>query len=357
MHNVINIPATVDNNNNNNNNNNKAAHHRARWAALGAAVAVSLGAGGLSIASATAPEGASAYVPVTPCRLVDTRPGAGQVGAQVGAVPADTAITVTGRGAVPGTCSGVVPDTATGLQLNVTAVNATQATFLTLYPQGAQRPVASNVNVDSPAATPNAAAVTLNAANGQFDIYNRFGSTDVVIDIAGFYTDHQHDGDDIINSSLTRVDIADEPGLASNSAPNPNPIGILDTLVSVDLHAPASGHVTVSASAVLDFPNDATTDQVSCLIGDGTNNVAATLEQIVTEPAPGADQSIQITRSFPVAAAGEQTYSMVCGTPFGDAIASQAFITATYVPTWRGDIQIAPFPVGPIGPIIVDPGL
>ncbi|HWL45623.1 MAG TPA: hypothetical protein VNQ73_21965 [Ilumatobacter sp.] len=183
--------------------------HRARWAAIGAAVAVSLGAGGLGIANAVTPDGATAYVPITPCRLVDTRPGDAQVGAQVGPVAADTAITVLGRGAVAGTCAGVVPDTATGLQLNVTAVDATQATFLTLYPEGAERPTASNVNVSGPAATPNAAAVTLNAANGQFHVFNRFGTTNVVIDIAGFYTEHQHTGDDIVDGSLTGADIED----------------------------------------------------------------------------------------------------------------------------------------------------
>ena len=45
--------------------------HRARWAAIGAAVAVSLGAGGLGIVQATEPDGATAYVPIEPCRLVE----------------------------------------------------------------------------------------------------------------------------------------------------------------------------------------------------------------------------------------------------------------------------------------------
>jgi hypothetical protein len=93
------------------------------------------------------------------------------------------------------------------------------------------------------------------------------------------------------------------------------------------------------------------------VISDASGNPITGLEQIVTEPAPGASQSIQITRSLPVAAAGEVTYSLICGTPVGDAIASQAFITATYIPTWRGDVTLSPLPVGPIGPIIVDPGV
>lgn len=331
-----------------------SGHHRARWAAFGAAVAVSLGAGGLGIASATSPDGASAYTPISPCRLADTRPDS-NVGPHSAPLGAEQAYTFDAWGDVPGDCN--LPTGTTGLQLNVTAVGATQLTNLRFYPTGQPTPTVSNLN-PSPGAppTPNAVAVTLNATDGKFDVFNKFGSVDVVIDVAGYYGDHQHDGDDIINSSLTRVDIADEPGLASNSAPNPNPIGAIDALVAVDLHAPASGHVTVSASAVLDFPNNASVDQVSCLIADGSGNVAATLEQIVTEPAEGRSQSLQMTRSFPVSAAGEVTYTVICGTPLGDATASQAFITATYIPTWRGDIEVAPFPVGDL-PIIVDPGI
>ena len=355
MHTTDDLPTTTT---------NRTRNHRARWAAFGAAVAVSLGAGGLGIVSATAPEGAAAYVAISPCRLADTRPDS-NVGPYAAPLGADATYTFEGWGDVPGVCD--LPGGTTALQLNVTSVNATQLTNLRFFPAGAEVPTASNLNpAPGQPPTPNAVTVTLNNA-GQFDVFNRFGSVDVVIDVAGYYTDHQHDGDDIIdesltgvdveNSSLTRVDIADEPGSAYETAPNPNPIGILDTLVSVDLHAPASGHVTVSASAVLDFPNDGTTDRTSCLISDASGNPITGLEQIVTEPAPGASQSIQIVRSLPVAAAGEVTYSLICGTPVGDAIASQAFITATYIPTWRGDVTLSPLPAGPIGPIIVDPGV
>jgi hypothetical protein len=52
---------------------------RSRWAAIGAAVAVALGAGGMLTASAvdSAP---TTYVATTPCRVVDTRPAPDNVG-------------------------------------------------------------------------------------------------------------------------------------------------------------------------------------------------------------------------------------------------------------------------------------
>jgi len=53
---------------------------RSRWAAIGAAVAVTLGGGGLIGVSATNGAGQSSYSPVTPVRILDTR-GEGKVGA------------------------------------------------------------------------------------------------------------------------------------------------------------------------------------------------------------------------------------------------------------------------------------
>jgi hypothetical protein len=163
---------------------------RARWAALGAAVAVSLGAGGLGIVQATGPDGASAYVPINPCRLADTRPDT-SVGPHTTPLGPDTAVTYDGWGDVPGDCD--LPTGATGLQLNVTAVGATQLTNLRLYPTGTPLPATSNLNPAPGAApTPNGVTVTLNG-DGQFDVFNRFGQVDVVIDVAGYYTDHDHD--------------------------------------------------------------------------------------------------------------------------------------------------------------------
>jgi hypothetical protein len=165
---------------------------RTRWAAVGAAIAVTLGAGGLGIVRATAPDGASAYVPISPCRLVDTRASA-QVGPQAGPlVGPDVEITVDGWGDVAGDCS--LPADTTGLQLNVTAVDASQLTNLRFYPEGANTPTASNLNpAPGQPPTPNAVAVSLNPSNGKFHVFNRFGSVHVVIDVLGYFTDHDHD--------------------------------------------------------------------------------------------------------------------------------------------------------------------
>jgi hypothetical protein len=163
---------------------------RTRWAALGAAVAVSLGAGGVSLISATSPGGAAAFVPITPCRLFDTRPAPHTVGGRTSPLGPDETYDVAARG-TQGNCA--LPTSAVGIVLNVTAVDATQATFLTLFPSGADRPTASHLN-PSPGAPPAPNAVTVDLSDaGEFSVFNRFGSVHVLADVVGYYTDHHHD--------------------------------------------------------------------------------------------------------------------------------------------------------------------
>ena len=164
---------------------------RTRWAAIGAATAIALGAGGLGVIHATSPADAAAYVPVVPCRLADTRPDSA-VGPRATPIGADEAVVYDGWGDVPGDC--VLPAGTRGLQLNVTAVAASTLTNLRLYPADQPTPTASNLNpAPGQPPTPNAVTVTLAAGDGKFAVYNRFGAVDVVIDVLGYYTDHHHD--------------------------------------------------------------------------------------------------------------------------------------------------------------------
>ena len=131
---------------------------RSRWAAVGAAIAVTLGAGGIGITHATtdSSEGpVSAFFPIEPCRL-----------AANAAITEDTSITLNGWGAT-GDCN--LPNDITGLAANVTAVNATAQTNVRFYAQGGTVPETANLNPTPGApATPNAVNIALNDANGQF---------------------------------------------------------------------------------------------------------------------------------------------------------------------------------------------
>lgn len=167
--------------------------NRSRWAAFGAAVAVTVGAGGgFGLANAVQDSGErSTYIPISPCRLSDTR-STNQIGPRNTPIGADETYTVAARGAQGKCLTADLPDDATALVLNVTALGATSQSFLTFWPDG-DRPEAASLNpsVGAPP-IPNAVTTAL-ASDGSFKLYNERGSVNVVIDVAGYYTDHNHD--------------------------------------------------------------------------------------------------------------------------------------------------------------------
>jgi hypothetical protein len=114
--------------------------------------------------------GDAEFTPVTPTRALDTR--------NTGSFSTNTAKQLN--------LSGIVPAGATAVTLNVTALDATQNTFVTVWPGGA-RPVASNLNVGPGDVTPNQVIVGTGAGE-IVDIYNHVGKADVVVDVAGYYT-------------------------------------------------------------------------------------------------------------------------------------------------------------------------
>jgi hypothetical protein len=186
-------------------------HIRSKWAAVGAAVAVSLGAGGIGISQATTSSGERpVYLPIEPCRLADTR-AEFQVGPRTAPLGPNETYTLSGQGAV-GNCS--LPAGTTALSLNVTAINATEPTFVALFPAGAALPVASHLNpLPGQGPVPNAVNVDL-SAGGEFSIYNLQGNVDIFIDVVGVYDDHNHDDRYYPKSE---IDIA----LAPLQPPNP----------------------------------------------------------------------------------------------------------------------------------------
>jgi hypothetical protein len=123
--------------------------------------------------------GGSAFDSIGPVRVLDTRDGTGGYSAPVG--PGGTiSLPVTGVDGVPAT--GV-----TAVVLNVTATNPTASSYVTVYPDGTTRPTASNLNFTPGETIPNLVAVPV-GADGEIDFYNHTGSTDLVADLAGYYT-------------------------------------------------------------------------------------------------------------------------------------------------------------------------
>src|SRR6478672_1991854 len=129
------------------------------------------------------PTGAS-YTGLTPARLMDTRGGNPTIdgqfagGGQVGQA-SSVDLTVVGRGGVPVTGVGAVA-------LNVTVTNPTNSSFVTVWPTGADRPLASNLNFVGGQTIPNMVIVPV-GAGGQVSLYNNTGGVDVVVDVLGWF--------------------------------------------------------------------------------------------------------------------------------------------------------------------------
>ncbi|MBI4885299.1 MAG: hypothetical protein HY826_14725 [Actinobacteria bacterium] len=155
---------------------------RTRWTAIGAAVAVAVGGGTLALVTAGG-DTASSFVPITPCRLLDTR-STSPVGPRSTPITAGESLSVQVTGS-NGSC--VIPSSATAIVINVTAVGPTAASFITLFPADVSLPNASNLNFtagQSPA--PNLVTVSL-SAGGAIKIFNESGNVNVIGDIAGYY--------------------------------------------------------------------------------------------------------------------------------------------------------------------------
>ncbi len=170
------------------------SHVRSRWAAVGAAVAITLGAGGLSTARAATPS-ESVYVPVIETRVLDTRPAAniGLNGPLVSETPRK--LTLTGIIATGTGDQQVIPAGATAAVYNVTVVEPTAAGYVAMRSGDATgTPSTSSINFDPGVRIANGGTVTLPTTGtgaGAIDIFYHGATpgatTDIVIDITGYY--------------------------------------------------------------------------------------------------------------------------------------------------------------------------
>jgi hypothetical protein len=120
----------------------------------------------------------SRFHPLTPARVLDTRSGPSGRSTPVG--PGKTLeLTVAGAGGVPS--AG-----ATGVVVNITAVQPNAGGWLTAWPTGQVMPNASNLNFVPGAVVPNLAVLKV-GAGGKVSIYNSAGSTAVIVDVVGWY--------------------------------------------------------------------------------------------------------------------------------------------------------------------------
>lgn len=118
------------------------------------------------------PTGDETFGDLVPARLLDTRDSTKP------AADATTELLVRGQGGVPAEATTVV--------LNVTAVDAAEAGFVTVFACGGDKPLASNVNYVAGQTVPNAVIVPL-SADGKVCLYTKT-STHLVVDVTGMFS-------------------------------------------------------------------------------------------------------------------------------------------------------------------------
>ena len=163
------------------------------------------------------------FVPVTPCRVADTRGAAGRFGGPALAPFADRSF------AIPQSACGI-PATAQAYSLNLTVVPRGPVAFLTVWPTGQPQPFVSTLNAADGTVVANAAIVPAGAA-GAVSVYaSAENPTDVILDINGYF--------DLSN------------GTHSSAFYPVTPCRVADTRGATGTF----GGPTVSANQVRDFP-------------------------------------------------------------------------------------------------------
>jgi hypothetical protein len=131
-------------------------------------------------------DAAGLYTPVVPGRVLDTRDGTGGVSAAKLGPGGTLSVKIAGQKNVP-------PTGVSAVVLNVTVTNPSSASYLTAYPSGTSRPLASNLNFLPGQTIPNRVIVKvgtdLATGSGSVTVYNALGKVDVIADVGGWFSD------------------------------------------------------------------------------------------------------------------------------------------------------------------------
>ena len=119
------------------------------------------------------------FVPVTPCRVVDTRSAPGDFGGP------DLAARSTRTFNIPqGACG--IPSTAEAYSLNVTVLPVDFLDYVTIWPAGEPQPYVSTVNSWDTGRIKANAAITAAGTNGGISVYATH-ATQLILDINGYF--------------------------------------------------------------------------------------------------------------------------------------------------------------------------
>jgi hypothetical protein len=140
--------------------------------------------------------GGASFTPITPFRVCNTQFGniydGGETNGCIKAtVPAGTSlnISVTGIGGVPQEVNGQA-GSPVAVVLNVTAVNASTGTFVTVFPgpDTDPHPNASDLSVAPTWPVGNLVVAGVDQTDGTINLFNDLGNVNLIVDIYGYYS-------------------------------------------------------------------------------------------------------------------------------------------------------------------------
>jgi len=135
--------------------------------------------GWFTAGTAPAPPGGQLH-PMVPVRVLDTRPGSGQLDAGRPLGPAGLLpVALAGADGLPAT-------SVKGVILHVTATGGTAASYLTAFPDGSPRPPTSDCNWTA-GATAGTLVIVPVGPDGAVDLFNAAGTANLVVDLVGWY--------------------------------------------------------------------------------------------------------------------------------------------------------------------------
>ncbi|MBV9222955.1 MAG: choice-of-anchor D domain-containing protein [Acidobacteriaceae bacterium] len=153
----------------------------AEWAPDSTPIAGGQGASPLTVnlsgVGVSGPVSGLTFVPVTPCRIADTRSINGPLGGP------EMRAQATRDFDIPSSACGI-PSTAVAYSLNVTAVPDGKLDWLTIWPAGQSRPLVSTLNSDGRVKA-NAAIVSA-GTNGAVSVYVT-DATHIILDVNGYF--------------------------------------------------------------------------------------------------------------------------------------------------------------------------
>jgi len=157
--------------------------------------------------------------------------------------------------------------------------------------------------------------------DGKFNIYNEFGAVDVLIDVVGYYDDHDHDDRYFFKQESTQMDFGIAEGPITIAPPDGPTV-----IAAARLGFLGQGTIVSNASATYNVGGVANgTEQVTCTLGDDTTTVASSGAVF------GTNETLAITAGLvPLEVAVD--IELICTATGGPVTLTNGSVTATYTP-------------------------